>query len=417
MSSKEKRKKKFYLILILGLLSAVGPFSIDMYLPGFPNIAADLHTTVAHVSYSLSSFFIGISFGQLLYGPLLDRFGRKPPLYAGLILYLVASLACAIVVSANQLIILRLLQAIGACGGMVAARAMVRDLFPVDEIAKVFATLMLVIGVSPIIAPTVGGYVTATIGWHYVFVILTAMDAVILALVFFLLPESRHANPSISLKAKPILKGFLNVIREPQFFTYAFTGAIASAGLYAYIAGSPSVFMELFKVTEKQYGWIFAFNAVGLITSSQLNTLMLRTRKSEHLIRVALICQTAATVIFFIAAILGLLNIYSTIFFIFAFLCCQGFVFPNSSALSLAPFTQNAGSASALMGAIQMGIGTLTSAIVSFLSNNTTLPMTGVMACCAVCSLSILLVGRKIIRYRANDGDVEEETAEMMSTF
>src|SRR3954447_8561476 len=265
MSSKEKRKKKFYLILILGLLSAVGPFSIDMYLPGFPNIAADLHTTVAHVSYSLSSFFIGISFGQLLYGPLLDRFGRKPPLYTGLTLYLVASLACAFVASANALIILRLLQALGACGGMVAARAMVRDLFPVNEIGKVFATLMLVIGVSPIIAPTVGGYVTATIGWHYVFIILAVMDAIILALVFFLLPESRHADASISLKAKPILKSFFNVTREPQFFTYAFTGAIASAGLYAYIAGSPSVFMELFKVSEKQYGWIFAFNAFGLI--------------------------------------------------------------------------------------------------------------------------------------------------------
>ena len=417
MPSDKKRKKKFILILILGLLSAIGPFSIDMYLPGFPNIAADLHTTVAHVSYSLSSFFIGISVGQLLYGPLLDRFGRKLPLYTGLIIYLVTSLACAFVASANALIILRLLQALGACGGMVAARAMVRDLFPVEEIAKVFSMLMLVIGVSPIIAPTVGGYITASLGWHYVFVALTVMDAIILALVFFLLPESRHADASVSLKAKPILKNFINVIREPQFFTYAFTGSIASAGLYAYIAGSPSVFMELFKVTEKQYGWIFAFNAFGLIASSQLNTLVLRTKKSEHIIRVALICQTVTTTSFFIIAILNLLNIYSTIFFIFVFLCCQGFVFPNSSALSLAPFTRNAGSASALMGAIQMGIGTLTSAIVGFLANNTTLPMTGVMAACAISSLSILLIGRKIIRYRASLDKVEEETAEMISTF
>src|SRR5215831_10653170 len=209
----KKKKGKFFLILMLGLLSAIGPFSIDMYLPGFPNIAADLHTTVAHVSYSLSSFFIGISFGQLLYGPLLDRFGRKRPLHAGLTIYLITSLACAFVTSANALIILRLLQALGACGGMVAARAMVRDLFPVDEIAKVFATLMLVIGVSPIIAPTVGGYVTASIGWHYVFVILTLMDAVILALVFFLLPESKHPDPSFSLKAEPIINNFINVIR------------------------------------------------------------------------------------------------------------------------------------------------------------------------------------------------------------
>jgi DHA1 family bicyclomycin/chloramphenicol resistance-like MFS transporter len=413
----ERRKKKFLLILILGLLSAIGPFSIDMYLPGFPNIAADLHTTVAHVSYSLSSFFIGISAGQLLYGPLLDRFGRKRPLYAGLTVYLIASLACAFVASVNALIILRFLQAIGACAGMVAARAMVRDLFPVDEIAKVFATLMLVIGVSPIIAPTVGGYLTASIGWHYVFVVLAAMDAIILALVFFLSPEGKPADASVSLKAKPILKIFFNVLREPQFFTYAFTGAIASAGLYAYIAGSPSVFMELFKVSEKQYGWIFAFNAFGLITSSQLNSLLLRTKKSEQIIRVALICQTITAVSFFIVAIFGLLNAISTIAFIFIFLCCQGFIFPNSSALSLAPFSQNAGSASALMGAIQMSIGTLTSAIVSFLANNTTLPMTGVMACCTLCSLTILLMGRKMIRYRASIANIEEETAEMISTF
>jgi DHA1 family bicyclomycin/chloramphenicol resistance-like MFS transporter len=155
-----KRKNKFLLILILGLLSAIGPFSIDMYLPGFPAIAADLHTTVAHVSLSLSSFFIGISAGQLLYGPLLDRFGRKGPLYTGLSLYLITSLACTFADSANALITFRLLQALGACGGMVASRAMVRDLFPVNEIAKVFSMLMLVIGVSPIIAPTVGGYIT-----------------------------------------------------------------------------------------------------------------------------------------------------------------------------------------------------------------------------------------------------------------
>ena len=417
MSANQKRKKKFLLILILGLLSAIGPFSIDMYLPGFPNIAADLHTTVANVSYSLSSFFIGISAGQLLYGPLLDRFGRKKPLYSGLAVYFIASLMCAFVASVNSLILLRFLQAIGACGGMVAARAMVRDLFPVDEIAKVFSTLMLVIGVSPIIAPTVGGYITASIGWHYVFIALTAMDAIILALVFFLLPETKHADTSVSLKAKPIIKNFINVIREPQFFTYAFTGAIASAGLYAYIAGSPAVFMELFKVSEKQYGWIFAFNAFGLVAASQLNTLLLRTRKSEHIIRIALICQTISTVSFFMAAIFGLLNVVTTIAFIFVFLCCQGFIFPNSSALSLAPFSRNAGSASALMGAIQMSIGTLSSAIVSFLANDTTLPMTGVMAACTVCSLSILSVGRRLIRYRASLENVEEEAAEMISTF
>src|ERR1700704_5150596 len=142
-----KGKNKFFTVLILGLLSAIGPFSIDMYLPGFPEIARDLHTTVAHISLSLSSFFVGISIGQLLYGPLLDRFGRKKPLYIGLSVYLVTSVSCALCTSVNALIAFRLLQALGGCAGMVAARAMVRDLFPVSENAKIFSLLMLVIGV------------------------------------------------------------------------------------------------------------------------------------------------------------------------------------------------------------------------------------------------------------------------------
>jgi len=388
-----------------------------MYLPGFPAIAADLHTTVAHVSLSLSSFFIGISAGQLLYGPLLDRFGRKGPLYTGLSLYLITSLACTFANSANALIIFRLLQALGACGGMVASRAIVRDLFSVNEIAKVFSMLMLVIGVSPIIAPTVGGYITAAFGWQYVFVVLTVMAMIILAGVYFILPESKKPDPGFSLKPRPIINGFLNVLKQPQFFTYALTGSVATSGLYAYISGSPYVFMELFKVSEKEYGWIFALIAAGLIGSSQMNRALLSGWKSEQIIKVALLIQSITGIFLFAGTLFGWLEIRSTIFLIFIFLCCQGFTFPNSSALSLAPFSRNAGSASALLGAIQMGIGTFTSALVSILSNNTALPMTGVMACCALTSFSILLMGTKIIYYRASAEKVEEETAEMINTL
>jgi DHA1 family bicyclomycin/chloramphenicol resistance-like MFS transporter len=206
------------------------------------------------------------------------------------------------------------------------------------------------------------------------------------------------------------------VIREPQFYTYAFTGSIASAGLYAYIAGSPFVFMELFKVSEKQYGWIFALVAMGLIGASQLNSVLLKNYKSEQIIKVALSCQAVTGLLLVTGTFFGWLDLFSTIFFIFLFLCCQGFTFPNSSALSLAPFSKNAGSASALMGALQMGIGALTSAMVSFLSNHTALPMTGVMAFCALTSLSVLTVGSRIIRYRATIEEVEEQSAEMIST-
>ena len=404
------------MILILGMLSAIGPFSIDMYLPGFPAIAEDLNTTVGRVSLSLSSFFIGISAGQLLYGPLLDRFGRKKPLYIGLSIYLVASIGCAFCTSVEALIGLRLLQAVGGCSGMVAARAMVRDLFPVEENAKIFSLLMLVIGISPIIAPAVGGYVTAAFGWHSVFIILAILSAFTLTALHFALPESRKPDKSVSLLPVPIIKSYLNVFKDPQFYTYALTGSIAAAGLYAYIAGSPHVFMELYKVTEQQYGWIFASVALGLIICSQLNSFLLRKYTSEQIIPVALFFQGLAGLILFFGTMFHLLGLLSTIFFILIFLSCQGFTFPNSSALSMAPFTKNAGTASALMGSIQLAVGTITSILVSLLTNNTALPMTGVMAGCAILSFSVLMIGRKKIRFETTQIKVQEEAAEMMTT-
>jgi len=408
---------KFHLILILGLLTAIGPFSIDMYLPAFPDIAKGLHTTVADVTLSLSSFFIGISFGQLLYGPLLERFGRKKHLYAGLCIYLIASVGCALAASVNALIVLRLLQALGGCVGMVAARAMVRDLFEVKENAKVFSMLMLVVAVSPIIAPTLGGYVTSLLGWRYVFVMLIIVDIIIIISAYFLLPESRKPNPNFSLRPGPILNSFSGVIRHPQFYTYALTAAVSAAGLYAYIGGSPHVFMEIFHVSEKQYGWIFALIAMGLIGASQVNSLLLRNYTSDQLIRVALFCQSVVGITTVCLTLFGLTDLFVTIFLIFVFLCTQGFVFPNASALSLAAFGHTAGSASALLGAIQMTIGACTSALVSILQNHTALPMTGVMACCAISALSVFSFGKRVIAQRASRQIIEEEEVEMISTL
>jgi MFS transporter, DHA1 family, multidrug resistance protein len=407
----------FLLIVILGLLSAIGPFSIDMYLPGFPSIAADLGTTISRVTLSLSSFFIGISAGQFLYGPLLDRYGRKKPLYAGISLYLVASGLCILAKTVEMLILLRLFQAIGACAGLVASRAMVRDLFEVKDNARIFSLLMLVVGISPIIAPTLGGVLTASLGWRYIFVVLTGIAALILIAVHFILPESRQADPRVSLKPAPIVAGFVRVMGEPQFYTYACTGAIAAAGLYAYIAGSPYVFMELYKVTERQYGWIFAIIALGLIGSSQINSLLLRTYKSEQIIKIALICQSVTAILLFAGSWMGLMGLGSTIFLIFLFLGCQGCVFPNSSALSLAPFSRNAGTASALMGGIQMSVGALATVMVSTLSNHTALPMAGVMAGCALFSLFILLTGSRIIRHRATKAATDAASTEIIGTL
>lgn len=399
-------KKTYYsLILILGSLTALAPFSIDMYLPGFPAIAKDLNTTAAKVSLTLSGFFIGISAGQLLYGPLLDHFGRKKPLYFGLTIYIITSIACINVHNIDSLIVLRCIQALGACAATVASVAMVRDLFPVQDSAKVFSLLMLVLGVSPMIAPTVGGMVTATFGWQAVFIILTVIGIVLLLAVILWLPNSYQPDESHSLKPEPIIRDFISVIVEPQFYTYAITGAVAFAGLFAYVSGSPMIFMNVFEVNEQVYGWIFAFLSIGFIGASQLNNLVLRRFKSEKIVQVALSTQVIVGFIFLLASYNDWLNLGLTIFLLFLFLSCIGFANPNMAALSLAPFSKNAGTASALMGALQMGMGSLISVVISMFDEPSTFPMVASMAGSALLANIIYFLGKKTIKETVEMGE------------
>lgn len=389
------KKRYLKLILILGALTALGPFTIDMYLPGFPAMAKDLNTDVASVGLSLSSYFIGISVGQLLYGPLLDRYGRKRPLYIGLVLYILASLACAWSSTIESLIVLRFIQAVGSCAAAVASVAMVRDLFPVEDSAKVFALLILVVGTSPMIAPTVGGYVTSAWGWHPVFVILAGMGFLILLSAIFGLPESRKPDPGFSLMPAFIVKNFVQVLKEPRFYTYAACGAVALTGLLTYVSGSPLLFMEVFNVGEKMYGWIFAILSVGLIGSSQVNSALLKRFTSDQLITTALVFQCVVSTILLAGTYYGVLGLYPTIILIFLFLCSTGFVLPNTSALAMAPFSANAGSASSLMGASQMGLGALTTIALSFFNDHSAVPMTLIMAATAIVGLLILFTGKR----------------------
>jgi MFS transporter, DHA1 family, multidrug resistance protein len=411
------KQKKLYIILILGLLTAIGPLSIDMYLPAFPEIAKGLNTSIARVMLSLSSFFIGISIGQFIYGPLLERFGRKKPLYVGLVLYLLASVGCALATSANALIAFRLLQALGGCAGMVASRAIVRDLFKAHEMAKAFSTLMLVVAVSPIIAPTLGGYIAAVASWRLVFAVLILINVIIIVGVYFFLPESKQPDPSFSLKAGAITKSFYGILVNPRFYTYALTGAISYGGLSAYVSGSPNVFMEVFGISEKQFGWTFAIVAVGIISASQVNNIALKKYSSERIIQFALMCQSIIGITLAALALFGVAELYSTIILIFLFLACQGFVFPNASALSLASFGHNAGTASALMGGIQMAIGAGTSALVSLLQNHTALPMSGVMFFCSIGALAFFLLGSRIILNIIRKEDALEAEVKMIGTL
>ena len=373
-----------------------------MYLPGFPAIAKDLGTSVSKVSLSLSGFFIGISLGQLVYGPLLDRFGRKKPLYIGLSVYILASIGCAFSHSIGALIFLRFIQALGSCAATVVSVTLVRDLFPVEDNAKVFALLILVLGASPMIAPTAGGYIVSSLGWHAVFIVLTIICILILLCCIFWLPAGNAPDTSLSLKPGAIIRSFLSVFVTPQFYTYCLTGGIAFTGLFAYVAGSPIVFMNVYGVSQKTYGWIFAMLSIGFIGSSQLNNLFLKKFKSHQILEVILPVYVVFSLLFIISSEMGLLHLPLIIVFIFLLLSCVGIANPNTAALTLAPFAKNAGTASSLMGAIQMGLGSLISVFISLFEKPSVTPLAIAFVASSVLSFMVFKLGSRQIKYKLN---------------
>lgn len=392
------KKRRFITILLLGLLTAIVPFTIDMYLPGFPDIARAMDTNVSKVALSLSSFFIGMGLGQLLYGPLLDRFGRKKPLYAGLLLYCITSIGCVYAGSIENLIILRFVQAIGACSATISATAMVRDLFPPEENAKIFSFLILVLSASPMLAPSIGSWLTIAFGWTSIFFVLTILIIVIFLGVLFFLPESKGSDKKYSLNIFSILKNYRSVLGESYFIIYAITGGIGFAGLFAHIASSPGVFMEHFGLTQKQYGLLFAFLTSGLIMASQINTFLLKRYKSEALIERSLIFQNSFSILLLIASLMHLDNFWVTIGLLFLYLSSIGLVMPNASALSMKPFEQNAGSASALLGFIQMGLGSLATVFVGILNIKTVLPLAVSIMICSMLGLGLIILSKRYLR-------------------
>ena len=394
----ESARTNLLIILILGALSTVSPFSIDMYLPAFPQIAHDLGTTQAQISLSVSGYFIGLALGQLFYGPLLDRFGRKPPLYAGLSLFTVASLGCIAVRSPELFIAFRLLQALGGCVAQVGAIAMVRDFFPARESAKILSLLMLVLSVSPLFAPSIGSVITTSIGWPWIFVALAGFAVLLMIVIRLLLPEGHRPDPQISLLPRAILEGFHQILIRPQFYTYALAGAFAFAGLFVYVAGSPIVFIDGFQVGPRAYGLIFAVLACGFIGGSQLNIWLSRRHADHKIFRVAVICQNVIMLIIVLGTFFGWYSLAGTVVLLLAYLPFCGIAYPNAAAIALAPFSKNVGSASAVLGFLQMGIGALASTGVGLLHATSSLAVFMVMAATALVGLVILLANHSRIR-------------------
>jgi MFS transporter, DHA1 family, multidrug resistance protein len=404
-----EQKNNFFLILMLGMLSTVSPFSIDMYLPAFNQMAGDLHATVFQMPLTLSSYFVGLSIGQLFYGPFLDRFGRRQPLFIGLALYVLASFGCWRATSIEVLIAMRFFQAIGGCAASVASMAMVRDFFPARESAKIFSLLILILGLSPLLAPTVGGFVVNAFGWRAVFLILMLIVSLILTVIYFFLPEGHQPDTSVILRPRPIVQNFVAIVKNPQFATFAFAGALSFAGLFVYVAGSPIIFMDIFKVTANQYSAIFAFLSIGFIGSSQLNVILSKKFRSEQIFQWSLTGQCLLTIVFFIGSYFDWIGLLATIVIFFLYLACLGIASPNATALALTPFSKNAGSASALIGFLQIGTGAIASAGVSIFEFKTELPAAILIMVSCLGAYAIFLIGRKniVFEIEANEADLQ----------
>lgn len=390
-------KKRRTVILILGLLSALCPFSIDMYLPAFLKIAAEFHVTVADMSLTLSSFFIGMAAGQLFYGPLLDRYGRKPPLYVALGVYLAASIGCAFSHSLPMLATFRFVQALGGCGAGIAAMAMVRDFFPPKESAQIYAFLILILGVSPLLAPTIGGFVSRVWGWNAVFVVLALICAAILWASITVLPPGHTGDAAHSLHPGAVLRSYRAILKDPQFLTHALVASLALSGLFVYVASSPIIFMTIFQVPTTTYGIIFGLLAMGFVGATQLNHVLLRHFTNEQILMSGSWGLAVTGTVFAFGSYFGWYGLTGTMVMVFLFLACFGISNPNAAALAMAPFSANAGSASSMLGFLQMAIGSVASACVGLLPLRRIFPIAAMFAASAVLALVVLTFGARQI--------------------
>ena len=383
------------LVLLLGLLTAFGPMSIDMYLPAFPAIAREFGVDMAAVQYTVAAYMGGLALGQLLYGPLADQYGRKPYLLAGLALYIVASGGCAASTSVVSLVIWRVLQAVGGCAGAVLGFAIVRDEFAGNQAARIFSTMLLVMGVAPILAPTVGSVVVAHTSWRLIFWLLAGLAALTGAAVALGLRETLPAARRNPLAVRRAFHTYVRLLRDRAFVGYALTSGLVLGAMFAYITGSPFVFTQLYGLSTQQYGLLFGLNASGLIAASQLNTWLLRHYSFQQILRGLTLVSLLADLFLLGLARTGWGGLYGLEVPLFVVVSCVGLVSPNATAGALQRHAAHAGSAASLLGTLSYSCGTLAALATSALADGTTLPMALVVAACGLlaCGLYHWLLG------------------------
>ena len=384
--------KQSIIIAVLAFLTALEPLSIDLYLPGFVDIAKTFKTTTGAVQISLSTFLAGFAIGQLFWGPLADRYGRKKPILASLVLFIVASLACIWVSSIEQLWVMRFIQALGGCAGVVIGRAVVTDYFHKSQTLSIFGLLALIMGVAPIIAPVIGNVVLGVLGWKGLFEAMAVLGVIGFALTFFWLPETKSANQA-SVETG-ILKTYWSILKNRKFLIYSMIIGIANGALMIYVANGPFIIMEKGGFSTGEFSIIFSINAVGFMTSSYLPSLLNKVISKNTLISLSIIMLVVISSLF-ILAVMNEVDMAIILVLLFFYVFPLGLIFPITTDLAMNLFSEEiSGSASSLFGSIQLSLAFVFSVIAGFLSDGTLLMVGLILFFCAISALIVIFLKR-----------------------
>lgn len=369
--------------IVLGLLAAVGPFAIDMYLPALPTISLALNASISATQMTLISYFIGFGLAQIVYGPLSDMFGRKPPLYIGLALFALGSVGGALSPGIEWLIFFRFIQGVGGASPMVIVRAIVRDFHTGVEATKLMSLIMLVFSVSPILAPLVGSILIVPFGWRAVFVAVSLAAGLSLALVAFALPETRPRELRIRSEFHEVITGYGRLLRDLDFMGLTFIGGLGMSSFFVFLASSAFIYIDHFGLTPMLYGFAFSVNAVGFIGASQFSASLSTRFGMVRVITVSISVYAALSLALLLMVIAGADTLFVLIPMLFAVFACLGLVIPATMVLSIEDYGDIAGMASALGGTLQMIQGGLTIVVAGLFFNGTSLPMVIAIAICA----------------------------------
>ena len=374
---------------MLGALTAFGPVSTDMYLPSFTALARDLSASEAAVQVTLSAFLVGLAAGQLVLGPLSDRYGRRLPLLAGLVLYIVAAAGCALAPNIETLWLARFLQSFGACAMLVISRATVRDFYSGTEGAHFLSMLMLVLGLAPVVGPPLGALILDAFGWRGIFWLQAGLGTAVLAAAAFAFPESLPVKRRARGGILPVLAGYVTLFRDRHYMAPTIAGDLVFAGLFAFLAGGPFILASVYGLTPQQFAFVFSFNAFGFLLGTQINAWLVRRYGPARMLTGALVVYFLAALVLLINAITGTGGLAGIVVPLFVLFLTVGAAPANALALAQEHYPHMAGSATALFGSIQFGVGALAGTMVGLLHDGTAVPMAGIIVFAAAVSLAV----------------------------